>query len=529
MYDITIKKRRPSAAIRNGIFVVCMLTSSASSMGQTMSVPEFLAEKDKWNEWSLRKKTLSVSGRYEGRLSKQFRFSKLPMLITPQRITVLPKDVKAGQRVTVSGLLHRSGTRFGLEVTRIAVGSTDTERMIRKVDRNATDKPDVMYKIADEYAEIAAFYDDQELTFNVGKLREKAFMLQRDQSRNDSAGLVRLAKQAESTGVPTALVAAIRFQSLVVAANSDKRNIDEVLADIRLHLEGWDRVSAMLEQAAEERFLQNPVIEYETADRVSRQRMHRRLYRLHRLPQILNQLKPDASNGPEIAQRLETELPEESKAIEETRKRFLDARLAAVPRLNRNQLEELAVMLRDFGREKETNETISRWLRAQEKRLDNGELDGILAVADEQLFAFERWKNPVHRDAGVERLKKAWFLSKDSAPKDAALIEQRLGRLGWTRLHDKWLTDGQITNLPRNDVELAMREGRVVAGMKPHQVVGTLGEPNRKIRVISARYVEEIWIFGEDGSTAITVHLQRSRHSRPVKATVTQVSRTANR
>ena len=529
MYHATINNARPFTAVRNGVLLVIALMYSATAVGQTMSVREFLSDKSKWVEWSLKKTTLSISGRYEGRLSKQFRFSKLPMLITPQRVTVLPADVKAGQRVTVSGRLQRSGTRFGLEVTRIAVGSTDTERMIRKVDRTASDKSEAMYEIADEYSQIAEFYDDSELSFNIVKLREKAFRLQRDQNRNDPAGLLQLALQAERTGAPPALVEAIRFQSLVVAATSPQSDMEQVLSDIRKQLGGWDRVNMMLDQAAEDRFLKNPAAEYEAADRITRQRMHRRLYRVHRLPRILETLRPDASNGLDVIKSLQVELPEETKAIDSIKTRFLDARLAAVPRLNRNQLEELADILRDFGRELETKQAVERWLKAQEKRLDNDQLDGTLAIADEYLFAFERWKNPVHRDAGVDRLKTAWFLSKDAAPRDAALIEQRLGRLGWTRLHDKWLTETQMTNLPRDDVELAIREGRVVAGMNPQQVIGTLGEPNRKIRVISARYVEEIWVFGEDGSTAITVHLERDRHSQPDRAIATQVSRTANR
>ena len=494
-----------------------------------MSVREFVTARSKWAEWSQQAKVLSISGRYEGRLSKQFRFSKLPMLITPQRTTVLPNNVTAGQRITVSGVLQRSGTRFGLEVTRIAIGSTDTERMIRKVDRAGSDKPDVMYEIADEYAEIAEFYADSELTFNIAKLREKAFGIQRDQNSNDPAGLLRLAAQAEKTGVPPAVIDAIRFQSLVVAANSPVRDRDKVLVAMRQQWKGWDRVISMLDESAEERFLKDPVAEYEAADTVSRQRMHRRMYRMHRLPQILKQLRPDTANGLEVVWLLEQELPEETAAVEKIKTDFVDARLAAVPRLNRKQLEELGATLLEFGREPEIRQAITRWLKAQEDRLDNGQLDGILAVADEYQFVFERWNDPAHREAEDDRLKTAWFLCKDDAPKEATRILQRLERHGWTRLHDKWLTAGQVTNLPRDDVQLAMREGRVVVGMNPHQVVGTLFEPTRRIRVISARYVEEIWVYGDDGSTAITVHLQRERHSPPEKATVTLVSRSANR
>ncbi len=516
-----------SAINRTSLIVVCALVFSTSAMGQTLSVREFVAQKIKWAEWSLKRKAVSISGRYEGRLSKQFRFSRLPMLITPQRTTVLPNNLKAGQRVTVSGVLHRSGSRYGLEVTRIAIGSTDTERMIRKVDRAASDNPEAMYEIADEYAEIAEFYEDKELTFNITKLREKAFGLQRDQNKNDPAGLLRLAVQAEKTGVPTAVVEAIRFQSLVVAANLPESDMEKVLVDMRQQLKGWDRNNAMLDARAEERFLQNPVAEYETADKISRQRMHRRVYRIYRLPQIIDQLQPDAANGIEVVRLLERELPEETVALEKIKTEFVDARLAAVSRLNRSQLEELGATLREFGRQPEMKQAIKQWLKVQEERQDNGELDGILYVADVYQFVFERWKDPAHRLAEDERLKTAWFVCKDAAPQEAKRILQRLERHGWTRLSGKWMTVGEVNDLPPDDVELARREGRVVPGMKAHQI--TSGVPTRRIRIISSRYVEEIWVYEEAGSTAITIHLQRDRHSSSDMATVTQVSTVANR
>ncbi|MCP4506005.1 MAG: hypothetical protein GY826_06360, partial [Fuerstiella sp.] len=250
------------------------------------------------------------------------------------------------------------------------------------------------------------------------KLREKAFALRREQNKSDPAGLLQLAAQAEKSGVSAAVIDAIRFQSLIVAADLPKSDMEKVLGDMRQQWKGWDRVNSMLDVSEEERFLQNPLAEYEVADRVSRQRMHRRLYRLHRLPQILAQLQPDAANGLDVVRLLERELPEETAALEEIKTQFVDARLAAVSRLNRKQLEELGATLFEFGREQEMKQAIMKWLKAQEERLDNGELDGILAIADEYQFVFERWKDPVHREAEDNRLKTAWFLCKDDAPKD---------------------------------------------------------------------------------------------------------------
>ena len=237
------------------------------------------------------------------------------------------------------------------------------------------------------------------------------------------------------------------------------------------------------------------------------------------------QLKRDGSNGQEVAQVLAEILPEETTQVELLRKAYVDYRLSRVPVLTRRQLEELDRLLKKSKRGDESKPAIERWLQAQEERLNNDQLDGILATAEEFLFAFERWRNPKHRDVAVDLLKRGWLMARNAAPKEATAISQRLEQFGWTRLRGQWMTIEQITDLPRDDVELAMREGRVVVGMTARQVVGTLGQPNRTIRVISARQIQEIWVYGEAGSSAITVHVQRGRREKPDAAVVTLVSK----
>ena len=89
------------------------------------------------------------------------------------------------------------------------------------------------------------------------------------------------------------------------------------------------------------------------------------------------------------------------------------------------------------------------------------------------------------------------------------------------------MTTDEVAALPRNDVALAMREGRVVKGMIAPQIVNTLGRPTRTIRVISARRIQEIWVYGEAGSSAITVHVERGRSQSPDQAVATLVTTAA--
>ena len=63
--------------------------------------------------------------------------------------------------------------------------------------------------------------------------------------------------------------------------------------------------------------------------------------------------------------------------------------------------------------------------------------------------------------------------------------------------------------------------------MKAPHIVARLGQAGRKIRVISAELVEEIWLYGDVGSEAIMVHMQRRRLQRPDEAVATLISQGA--
>ncbi|MEQ9406758.1 MAG: hypothetical protein RIK87_03490 [Fuerstiella sp.] len=519
-------------AARNIVLISMVLAAMPRGVGsveaaETLTVREVMEQKEQWDTWIREKIVLTISGRYEGRVAKQFRLENLPVLMTPARTTVLPPGVAAKQRVTVSGVLRQAGSRHYMDVSRIAIGATDMTRLTAMVAKVDDRDPRKLYELADEYAAIAEFYDDDELRAQILQLRREVFAQERRQLRQDPAGLLKLADRGAAMGFPETAMDAIRFESMVARYRSSTADQQLLLRDMRQSLTGWDRPNAFPTPDAEQMFLKNMVSEYEAADVASRQRMHRRFYRLVRLADILRGLKPDGSNGQAIAATLTRELPEETVEIDRVKTLYADHRLERVPQMTRKQLEDVELLLSNTGRSEEFQKTLEEWLQAQEARLNNNQLDGQLLMADEYLFAWERWKQPEHAEAAASLLKRAWMKAEKAAPKEAAEIGQRLERLGWTRLHDRWLTLSEVASLPRNDVELAMREGRVVAGMNRAQIIGTLGEPSRRIRVVSAQNVQEIWVFGEVGSTAITVHLQRKRFQSPEQSVATLVSKTA--
>ena len=170
---------------------------------------------------------------------------------------------------------------------------------------------------------------------------------------------------------------------------------------------------------------------------------------------------------------------------------------------------------------------LQEWLAAQERRFGRDTIAGLLRTADEFQFAAENWKDIRHHEEAVDLLKQAWFLANVESPDDARQISERLKRYGWERLNNQWLTPQQVHSLPKNDIQLAVREGRVVPGMTMEQVIQTLGQPARISRLGSSRVMRELWIYAAAGDAGLVVRFRRSLAGNRESKTVEDVSKTS--
>jgi hypothetical protein len=190
----------------------------------------------------------------------------------------------------------------------------------------------------------------------------------------------------------------------------------------------------------------------------------------------------------------------------------VQSRLARIADLNRQELQQLAELLEALSQKDKIPGVLENWLNAQEKRFGTSELAGLLRTADEYLFVAEHWKEEASRQRGIELLKQAWEIAANISPDDATQIGERLRRLGWEHLNGQWMTLKQLESLPKDDIQLAIREGRVVKGMTGQQVTQTLGRPSRISRLASSRTMRELWIYDADGTGAsgLVVRFRRS-------------------
>jgi hypothetical protein len=519
---------RFSITILSIIASLGMLCASApQARAQPMTARAMLEQQDQWTQWADQERKLQLTARFEGRSSRNFRVYRLPIVFVPARNGELPQRMQSGQRLNISGRLRQSGNEFEFHISRLDIQQTDRDWLADQVLTVPDDKPELLYPLADEFALIAEFYSDQQLMSDVRDLRQTAFRRQRRQFAQSSTELWTLADHGQKLDIDQRTLTAIRFQSLNLRRRKGQTTGDDFLRDLRTTLVGWDKPAPVVDASLAQQFQQSPVTVYERSDDATRRLLHRLFYRQIRLPVLKKQLRTDGSNGLVVAGQIKEELPEELATISEFEQNFVDYKLAGVQQLTRTQLTELVSLLQQYNRTDEVKPTIGKWLTAVETQFRDRGLQGVLRTAEEYLFAAEEWNNLRHRDQGIEFLKQAWQLASEVAPQDAVLIGQRLERLGWVRLNDRWMTEKQMQALPKSDIELAMREGRVVKGMLPDQVVSTLGEPARIVRVASSRHVQEIWVFQTTGASGISIQLRRTTKQDPSEAVVVQVSQLA--
>lgn len=513
-------------AIRMALLAALLLVGDGIlQAAESFSMRAFVSAKDKWPELAKAKTVVVLNGRFAGRIGRQFRLVNFPVMITPERTTALPSDLDAGERVTITGRLSRAGSRYEFSADRIAIGATDAVKLRSQIRQLPQDDFPKAYSLAADYEKIAAFYDDELLQKQVHTLRQATFAKEREAAAGDSEKLQSLIAVAKDLRLGEELQQVLRFQSILQLSKQKGVAPQAIVTRIRKELPGWDDSGKLLSVDKQAVFLKSPVETYEGLLPEERTAYHRYLYRTVRLQDILKTVEPNGSNGNDVAAILRKELPEEVGEIKKANERYVAYRLEAVPRLSRRQLSELEELLAGLNRQGDFEKAVADWLAAQEKRLNNQQLDGLLETADQYLFAFERWKNAAYGKQGIQYLKRGWSMARKGAPEEAAKIETRLEQLGWVRLRDEWMTTAAVQALPDTDADLAMKEGRVVAGMKLAQVIAILGDPGRRIRIASKGKVQEVWVYGSGESSGITVHLTRESFDSPDSAVVTKVAR----
>lgn len=502
-----------------------LLLISAIAHGQTTTLPDLLAAKDQWPDFATQGKKFQFEGRFEGRAGNSIKIIKFDISCNLPANGTFPDNIKSGQRIDIIGRFLSDNGRLSFVVSRILFKDTDTDKIRSRAKDIPADQPTKMLSLADEYQADAEFYEDTALKAEIAALRTNAIMRLRVSARGDVAKLRDLLKQSQSLGIQPDALQLLQFEIIYSASKAPGADIDALVAETKMSCDGWDQLVPPVPERLQLAFPKQAVDTFSKAQDNDRRALNRLLYQSLRLHQIQAMLKPDGSNGLEIAKVIRSEFGDDDSLAAQFEELDVTYRLTQISTLSRTDLQGLTELLTKLKRSQQVSDAVRAWLLAQERKFGTSNLAGLLRTADEYLFAADLVQSQEYSRQGIEILKQAWLSASESSPTDADQIADRLKRLGWERLDNKWMTNDEMKALPKNDVQLAIREGRVVPGMNAEQVVQTLGQPTKISRIASRKSVCELWSYEGETSTGMVIRFRRKGDDKATASIVEDVSR----
>ncbi len=514
-----------SPGILRSVLLGLLLVLSADALGQSVTLQELLANKEQWPMYAIDGQKFQFEGRFAGRAANTIRIDKFDINCKLPSNGTFPNGIGSGQRIELIGRFLSENGKLFFVVSRILIKDKDLDRLRSRLKDVPVDQPAKLLDLAAEYQADAEFYDDATLQAEIAAVRTDSLSRLRAMARGDVTKLRELLQQSKLLGVKPELIQVLQFESIYAASKEPNADVDALVAETKSSSEGWDRLVPPIAERLKLGFAKDAVTTFIEAQEADRRGLHRLLYKSLRLRQIQMMVRTDGSNGLEISKQVRMEFGNEDPLAAEFEEREVQYRLTQLATLSRADLTGLTELLTTLNRAPQVPDVVRDWLQAQERKFGTSNLAGLLRTADEYLFVADLLKSAADQQQGVELLKQAWTSARESSPTDADQISDRLKRLGWERLDNKWMTNAQMSSLPKDDVQLAIREGRVVRGMSVPQVVQTLGHPTKISSIASRKSVCEMWSYAAEGSAGMVIRFHRSVNDQTTTGIVEDVSR----
>ncbi len=482
----------------------CLLASSVDDAYDAISMVEFNELKPKWPQ--LVGADFTVEGRYSLLSNHLLRMTNCDLHFTSGR--EFPKFIGRSRTVKVSGKIARKNGRVYFAVDSIQEIPSDLDRYYAakaNIDRSSAPQ---WYDLANWAARRSRFYNDPKLRDESRDAYAHAVAIERRLfADDDSAGLFALAAKVQSFDLTESLQWSLNHEACQILWDKidDNENALGELAElsrlITKHLAGSQEPLEKPQEELRRRYLKDPLDVYRNAAQTQRRMMHRLFFSEVALKRILLQVGDD---GLMVADRIEAELPELQSVADTYRKQEIKKLQSNVATMTRRQMLSLSEHLRQQESSDQAQKTILLWLQAEEKRLRLDGPNGLIELAEEYIDLLD------DETQAAELLKEAARLVPDSE-----VITEKLSQLGYQQKDGEWLTPAEARALPNDPLEVAMRQGRVVAGMTRTHVKTALGEPNSIARIGSSGRMTEVWTYGDDSLSGLVVHFQRRGTSEP--------------
>jgi len=478
--------------VRVGAFLA-LLAAAAHARADAMPMMQFNAKIEQWlrDQQDPPPLTYFVEGVIKGSSSELVRLEKCNSHVNFQLKTELPVMSRKRPTVEVTGKLHYSKQKneFTFDVVAVREVPSDLDKFHDMRRKLRQETPEKWYELGQWAKTRGAFYEDSQLLDSSEKAYRQGFDLERKaMAKSDPEGLLTLYEKARKLQLSLALRNELAHEAFhLLCKKSDKltpAELDELAERMAGYLQGCKRRLPGPPTELMKTYKDRELEAYAAADDDTRKAIHRLLYSDLKLRAIQAGLAADGSNGFEIADRIELEVPEQSREAESFRDRALATMAADIDNLTRSQLLDLADRYRARQRTKEADRLVESWLTLRIRALDADDTEGLLELTDEYKKLLKQY------DFANRLLIDAWKRN----PK-ATDIAERLEKEGYHRDGSNWLSATEYNNRPEGQIEKAIRAGRVELGMSPSHVRRSLGEPATQARVVTAGQVTEIWRY----------------------------------
>jgi len=472
----------------------------------SLSVPDFVAARDKWSQFAVSRQALTIQGRAKSVSKLSVRFEGCNLRFRFAKGFKLRKRPAKTKNVEVDGFVVRKEGRLTFFIVQIRERPSDLETFRKRLGMLRADQPPGWYVLGSWASKRAEFYKDEELA----KRAQQTYLTGIRAARkklppNQSKALLSLAARVAEYKLPESLRTEYvhdAYQMLYHArlrAKPKQPDLKELTKQLAGALPGCQIPLPSPQPKLAQSYWKNPSSVYQAADKDRRTMLHRLFYKRLLLTTIVQQARANGSNGRQIAETIERDLPEEHALAQMWREKQLTYDLSRVGQATKTEAVDLARRFRKRGQPARARSALEGWLAARAKQLSNDDPKDYVRVARD-------YADLVHD----ERTAAVLLIRADKLRPGDKQVAKELQRLGYKRRQGTWFSPKELTGTTDARLNRAMRDGRVVAGMTAEQVRSTLGRPTSITRIATSGEVVEIWAYGARGTSRLTIRFSRT-------------------
>lgn len=485
------------------ILLVVLITSSASVFAMGESVESFVKLKSKWEE--LVGSKFLLQGRVSG--TTDYILGLQGCSIEFRSKEKLPRfDVKKDV-LEVSGELARD-ERTNLiyfKLSSIKKLESDDRLFERQKLGLLRNDPQKWYELGNWAVQRGTFYKDNELIQKGKSCFEEALRIERSTMQDRTPErLLELGRKANELTGNDLFRQQVQHEATNIewtAALKGRTTADELLGlaeQLGRKLPGSDQKLTEADLALRDAYMQAPIETYDStllSKELSPEQRTARLHKIHRvifselvLESAKRRLKKDGSNGKAVAAELLRLLPEQVELATKYREAEYSARLIGFSKLSFSEMTALRKELSELGRVEESKDLHLKWFANRDEVLRKQTAAELVELAALYHVGYEgpRDKRRIVLDLLFEAEGK-----RPGIP-DA---KELFGIYGYRQYEGRWLTEAEISAQENSPIALAIREGRVIAGMSPQQVRRVLGTPTSVTKFVTPKQVTEYWVY----------------------------------